>query len=92
MPKPRTLLFPAAIALLPLLAAAAQTGDGSEPGQSQQATPPSGTGSTAGSAVIRPPEGVDPGINKAQPPGQTYPMPVVRPPGTPGGDATVIPK
>ncbi len=61
-----------------------------EPGQvAAPATPPRGD-----TAVIKPPANIDPGISK--PPPDAKPeagrMPVVPPPGTPGGDPTVIAK
>jgi hypothetical protein len=47
----------------------------------------------ASGGVIKPPEGVDPGI-KAPPkdPGAGSTMPVIPPPGSPGGDRSVQPK
>lgn len=47
-----------------------------------------------GAGVIRPPRNIDPGLAK-QPPAAAdheFPTPVVRPPGTPGGDQDVVPK
>lgn len=41
--------------------------------------------------VIRPPAGVDPQI-QVPPPEPGARMPVIRPPGTPGGDQTIDPK
>ncbi len=58
------------------------------------ATPPPAAGA-GGSGVIRPPAGVDPGIDRGPPPAGTQgadPMPVYRPPGTPGGNPNVVPK
>jgi hypothetical protein len=42
--------------------------------------------------VIRPPAGIDPEMKQHTPPTGTQSMPVVPPPGTPGGDQTVKPK
>jgi hypothetical protein len=53
--------------------------------------PPTGTGSQE-TGVIRPPAGVDPGMTKPAPNPQAFPMPVVPPPGTPGGNPQVVPK
>ena len=41
--------------------------------------------------VIKPPENVDPGLQK-NPPEDSAKMPVIPPPGTPGGDPNVKPK
>jgi hypothetical protein len=50
--------------------------------------PPSPGGT--GSGVISPPSGVDPGIRAPTPPaGSTATMPVIPPPGTPGGNPNV---
>lgn len=85
----------ALLAMAPVGAALAQQ---TEP--NQQVTPPPGTGPNAGSSVIRPPAGVDPGINRPTPrmgaaPGtrrEVFPTPVVPPPGAPGGNPNVVPK
>jgi hypothetical protein len=53
--------------------------------------PPAGTGSQE-TGVIRPPVGVDPGMTKPAPNPQAFPMPVLPPPGTPGGNPQVVPK
>jgi hypothetical protein len=46
-----------------------------------------------GDGVIRPPGGVDPGIHAApKDPGAGSAMPVIPPPGSPGGDPSVRPK
>ncbi|MFO1150253.1 MAG: hypothetical protein U1E62_17895 [Alsobacter sp.] len=42
--------------------------------------------------VIKPPAGVDPEIHAPVPEGQTGRMPVIPPPGTPGGTPNVDPK
>ncbi len=41
--------------------------------------------------VIKPPENVDPGLQK-KPPDDSGKMPVIPPPGSPGGDPSVKPK
>ena len=41
--------------------------------------------------VIKPPENVDPGLQR-KPPDDSSKMPVIPPPGTPGGDPNVKPK
>ncbi len=41
--------------------------------------------------VIKPPENVDPGLQK-RPPDDSSKMPVIPPPGSPGGDPNVKPK
>ena len=59
------------------------------------AAPPGGNGAGMGAApgVIPVPAHVDPGMNR-QPPAAVRrdPMPVVRPPGSPGGNPDVVPK
>jgi hypothetical protein len=42
--------------------------------------------------VIRPPAGIDPEMKQHTPPTGPQSMPVIPPPGTPGGDTTVKPK
>ena len=42
--------------------------------------------------VIKPPTGVDPGIQKSAPAPNAGTMPVVPPPGSPGGRTDVVPK
>ena len=42
--------------------------------------------------VIAPPTDIDPDIRKPTPPGGASPMPVIPPPGTPGGGTGVQPK
>lgn len=54
-------------------------------------TPPPGTGSMQ-QGVIRPPATVDPEINKGAPNRERFQMPVLPPPGTPGGNPRVVPK
>lgn len=42
--------------------------------------------------VIPAPTGIDPGIRARPPSGSTGTMPIIRPPGTPGGNPNVVPK
>ena len=49
-------------------------------------------GSRRGQGVIRPPMGVDPGIQGSVPDPTPRTTPIIPPPGTPGGDPTVIPR
>jgi len=42
--------------------------------------------------VIPAPTGIDPGIRARPPSGSAGTMPVIRPPGTPGGNPNVVPK
>lgn len=42
--------------------------------------------------VIRPPQEVDPAMKQQTPPAGPNSMPVIPPPGTPGGDQSVKPK
>ena len=44
------------------------------------------------SGVLRPTTPVDPGIHAPSPAASAFPMPVVKPPGTPGGNQLVVPK
>lgn len=80
--------------------------DGSRPGGDPAAPPRdrSGGGPTGddivedregggpGRSVIRPPMSVDPGIQGSVPDPTPGTTPVIPPPGTPGGDPTVIPR
>lgn len=58
--------------------------------------PGSGADTPGGSArkgiIVPPPVSRDPGINKGTPPAGRFPMPVIRPPGTAGGNQRVVPK
>ncbi len=45
-----------------------------------------------GEGVIKPPHGVDPGMHKDPPAATGDKMPVIIPPGEPGGDQSVQPK
>ena len=53
---------------------------------------PDTPGGTTSNGVARPPSPVDPGINRGAPAPGLFPTPVIPPPGTPGGDPTVMPK
>ncbi len=55
-------------------------------------TRPLQTGPTQTKGVLVPTRPVDPDIHAATPPATAFPMPVVKPPGSPGGNSTVIPK
>lgn len=60
------------------------------PAKPQQPPPPRGTQSGCG--VIEPPAVGDRGVLKPPATGAEMPMPVIPPPGTPGGNPTVQPK
>jgi len=72
-----------------------------QPGSAtERATPPSGESRPSdhlserlnrSGGVIKPPENVDPGLQK-KPPDDSGKMPVIPPPGSPGGDPNVKPK
>lgn len=49
-------------------------------------------GSARNGVIAPPPTSTDPGINRGAPPRGTEPMPVIRPPGTAGGNSQVVPK
>jgi hypothetical protein len=49
-------------------------------------------GGGIGRSVIRPPMSVDPGIQRSVPDPTPGTTPVIPPPGTPGGDSTVVPR
>ena len=53
-------------------------------------TPDIGKGSTPG--VLKPKTNPDPGMTVATPDPKEFPTPVIRPPGTPGNNAQVVPK
>ena len=57
----------------------------------QQIVPPADPAARA-NGVIPVPTDIDPGIRAPRPGGATGAMPVIPPPGTPGGDPHVIPK
>jgi hypothetical protein len=58
--------------------------------------PGSGADTPGGSArkgvIVPPPVSPDSGINRGVPSTGKFPMPVIRPPGTAGGDQKVVPK
>ena len=67
---------------------------GAEQPASPTVPPASGTSSSdlsRSGGVIKPPTEVDPGMKQAPPPSGAR-MPVIPPPGTPGGDPSVKPK
>jgi hypothetical protein len=93
------------VAVMAFQSARAQPTPGAETSPRPQApsgasTPDSGSGvqpppvgaAPGGRGVLHPPGGVDPGMTKPPPNPQAYPMPVVPPPGSPGGNTTVVPK
>ena len=49
-------------------------------------------GSAKNGVITPPPTSSDSGINRGAPPRGTEPMPVIRPPGTAGGNQQVVPK
>jgi len=53
---------------------------------------PDTPGGTTSNGVARPRGAVDPGINRQIPAPGVFPMPIIPPPGTPGGNPTVVPK
>ncbi len=59
------------------------------PAKTLGAVPQTGT---TGAGVIRPPTGVDPGIQTNVPAPHPNDMPVIPPPGAPGGNPSVQPK
>jgi hypothetical protein len=89
----------AAIGFSIITAALAADSDSSKRPEGDQSAPPtvppiSGTTSSdlgRSGGVIAPPADVDPRMRQMPPPSGD-PMPVVRPPGTPGGDPSVKPK
>jgi hypothetical protein len=64
--------------------------DSSGPQMAVPAGPPGREGGAADRGVAHPPAGIDPGIHVPAP--QSGTMPVIPPPGTPGGNPNVIPK
>ena len=65
---------------------------GAQSGNTDQTVTPPLPGSNNGKGVITPPPTNDQAINKAPPPAEIFPTPVVPPPGTPGGNPKVVPK
>lgn len=53
---------------------------------------PDSSGGTTSNGVARPREPVDPGISRGTPAPENFPTPVIPPPGTPGGNPSVVPK
>jgi hypothetical protein len=85
----------------PVPIAAAQSGDTTpnhsvpnQPLPDQPVAPPSpSVNSQIGNqGVIKPPPTGDAAINRGAPPVSKFPTPVIAPPGTPGGDQSVVPK
>lgn len=85
------------VASLCLLAASA----GAMPASQLPQTIPEGEGSSGSSlsrhldrsgGVIHPPAGIDPAITQPPPAAGSHRMPIVPPPGTPGGDPNIKPK
>ena len=98
-PEPSPWLLWVMLALLLLFAIAARaqmTGGtaGTQPPVANAPVPtkPLQTDPTQMQGVLVPTEPVDPDIRAAAPPAAAFPMPVVKPPGTPGGNLAVIPK
>lgn len=87
-------LVAAAVLGFGAVAIAAEEPSSQTPGTGQTAPPASGSLSSdlsRSGGVITPPTGVDPEIKQTPPPtGST--MPVIPPPGTPGGNPAVKPK
>ena len=86
-----------ALVSLCLVAASAAAMPASQPPQ----TIPEGEGSGSSTlsrhldrsgGVIHPPAGIDPAITQPPPASGSHRMPIVPPPGTPGGDPNVKPK
>jgi len=63
-----------------------------EPGPGSPPSDGRGLGSGTPGGVIRPPAGVDPGIQAPAPNPNPGTMPVIPPPGTPGGDPRLEPR
>ncbi|MBR0642372.1 hypothetical protein GXW71_00220 [Roseomonas hellenica] len=61
-------------------------------GPPQQSRRPDRPPRQASGNVIPPPSGIDPGIHAPMPPTAGHPMPVIPPPGAPGGDPRVTPR
>jgi hypothetical protein len=71
------------------------TRPGVDPGAPPDLSPGTGPGGDpAGkkTGVIRPPAGVDPGIQQTPTPSDAFPTPIIPPPGSPGGNNRVVPK
>ena len=72
----------------------AQAPSGKVPLQPESAAPnePLGRQLSRSKGVIQPPAGIDPGIETPAPQPNTRTMPVIPPPGSPGGDPSIQPK
>ena len=93
------MLPPLALCAGGMFASAAESPAGTTPpAQEGQASPQPPAGASApavgGTMVIRPPAGIDPGINMTppDPAPEAGRMPIVPPPGAPGGNPAVVPK
>ena len=64
----------------------------SAPENGSPVQPPPAGAAPGAPGVLHPPTGVDPGMTKPPPNPQAYPMPVVPPPGSQGGNSKVVPK
>lgn len=71
-----------------------QAPSGQVPQQPEGTAPnePLGQQLSRSKGVIEPPAGIDPGIETRAPQPNTPTMPVIPPPGTPGGDQSIQPK
>ena len=63
-----------------------------EPGTSGSSTEPLGDRLDRSRGVLRPPGGIDPGLTQAPPSAGPRSTPVIRPPGTRGGEGEINPK
>jgi hypothetical protein len=82
------------LAIVPASRAAEPPGSAVERGNPPAAGGPSGDLSerlNRSEGVIKPPDNVDPGLQR-KPPDDSAKMPVIPPPGSPGGDPNVKPK
>jgi hypothetical protein len=105
-PMSRSVVLAATVALgfavVPLRAyaqAPPQTPGAASPAETPSAKPNAGSSDAPlskkleeGDGVIKPPHGIDPGMHKDPPVGTGDKMPVIVPPGEPGGDQSVQPK
>ena len=62
------------------------------PNQPMAPPAPSAKSQIGNEGVITPPPTGDAAINRGAPPASKFPTPVIVPPGSPGGDQTVVPK
>ena len=63
-----------------------------EPGTSGSSTEPLGDRLDRSRGVLRPPGGIDPGLSQPPPSAGPRSTPVIRPPGTRGGEGEINPK